>query len=42
MAAKDRIDPDEQSSAAGLADRRVNGVRSDASQGRKSRNEIGR
>ena len=42
MTAKDRIDPDEQTSAAGLADHRVHGVRSDASQRRKGGNEIGR
>ena len=42
MTAKDWIDPDDQSSGAGLADHRVHGVRSDASQRRKGGNEIGR
>jgi hypothetical protein len=42
MTAKDWIDPDEQSSGAGLTDRRMHGVRSDASQGRKGGTEIGR
>jgi hypothetical protein len=42
MTAKDWIDPDDQSSGAGLADHRVHGVRSDASQRRKGGNKIGR